>query len=415
MNWFYRRIESQELAQIAAPAKRIENLREQARDRERQFARLIRENPGIHELQESSVATLEHIRTALPAEATLLEYFRIGDRLIAVVLTRDRLEIVPLAEASRIVPRLRLLQFQMAKLERKTDNAGAAADAMQGHLRFLYEEILAPIRNRLDECRRLVIVPHDVLHYVPFQALMDGDQYLIDSFSISYAPSASLFALCRSRRIPSGGRSLVMGVPDESSAHIRDEVLTVAGLLPNAELLMAEQATLSNLKEKGKSSRFIHIATHGQFRQDNPLFSSVRMGDGHLNVYDLYDLRLPAELITLSGCATGLSVLAKGDELLGLERGLLYAGAQAVLLTMWNVNDFSTSQFMARFYQRLSECQYPSEALRTTAMEHRDRYPNPYYWATVQAGGKRFCGGEGLRIILYLCSPLRGLLYLNVA
>jgi len=283
-----------------------------------------------------------------------------------------------------------MLQFQMAKLERTPDYSGAPVPAMQGHLRFLFEEILAPIRDHLNEYRRLVIVPHDVLHYVPFPALLDGSEYLGDSFSISYAPSASVFALCRTRRAQSGARSLVMGIPDEKNSHIKDEVCTIAGLLPNAEILLAEEATFPNLKEKGESSRLIHIATHGHFRQDNPLFSSVRLGDGPLNVYDLYALRLPAELITLSGCATGLSVLAKGDELLGLERGLLYAGARAVLLTMWNVNDFSTAQFMTKFYQRLSECKDPSDALRTAAMEHRDRYPNPYYWAPFKLVGNGF-------------------------
>src|SRR6185437_12822394 len=96
-----------------------------------------------------------------------------------------------------------------------------------------------------------------------------------------------------------------------------------------------------------------HFATHGTFRQDNPMFSGIRLGAGQLNLYDLYQLKLQAELITLSGCATGLNVVASGDELLGLVRGLLYAGAQSVLLTLWNVHDRSTSEFMTAFYKRL--------------------------------------------------------------
>ena len=90
----------------------------------------------------------------------------------------------------------------------------------------------------------------------------------------------------------------------------------------------------------------MHIATHGMFRRDNPMFSSIRLGDGPLSVYDLYELRLSAELVTLSGCGTGLSVVVGGDEQLGLVRGLLYAGARAVLLTLWDAYDSSTADFM---------------------------------------------------------------------
>ena len=90
----------------------------------------------------------------------------------------------------------------------------------------------------------------------------------------------------------------------------------------------------------------MHIATHGMFRRDNPMFSSIRLGDGPLSVYDLYELRLSAELVTLSGCGTGLSGVVGGDEQLGLVRGLLYAGARGVLLTLWDAYDSSTADFM---------------------------------------------------------------------
>src|SRR5437867_8276200 len=83
------------------------------------------------------------------------------------------------------------------------------------------------------------------------------------------------------------------------------------------------------------------------------LFSSIRLGSGPLSVIDLYQLRLSAELVTLSGCSTGLNAIVGGDELLGLARGLLYAGARAVLLTLWDAYDMSTSEFMASFYRHL--------------------------------------------------------------
>lgn len=118
------------------------------------------------------------------------------------------------------------------------------------------------------------------------------------------------------------------------------------------------------------------------------MFSGIRLGAGQLNLYDLYQLRLQAELITLSGCATGLNVVTAGDELLGLVRGLLYAGAQSVLLTLWNVHDRSTSEFMDAFYKKVKRGDSKASALRNAMLDLRDRFPHPYYWAPFTLTGK---------------------------
>src|SRR5262245_63414635 len=106
------------------------------------------------------------------------------------------------------------------------------------------------------------------------------------------------------------------------------------------------------MEQKGPQSRVIHIATHGRFRADNPMFSTIRLGDGYLTLYDLNRFRLPVELVTLSGCSTGLNVVAKGDELLGLVRGLLHAGARSLVLSVWDVKDRSTTDLMRWLYSR---------------------------------------------------------------
>lgn len=118
------------------------------------------------------------------------------------------------------------------------------------------------------------------------------------------------------------------------------------------------------------------------------MFSGIRLGDGILSLYDLYQLKLPAELITLSGCATGLSVVADGDELLGLARGLIYAGAQSALLTLWNVHDSSTAEFMSAFYGHLASSGDKGLALQRAALDLRKTYPHPYYWASFVLLGK---------------------------
>ena len=118
------------------------------------------------------------------------------------------------------------------------------------------------------------------------------------------------------------------------------------------------------------------------------MFSGVRLGTSYLSLYDLYHLRLPVELITLSGCATGLNVVAAGDELLGLVRGLLYAGAQSLLLTLWEVHDRSTADFMTSFYRRLQQQGNKALALQGAMLELRDQSPHPYFWAPFELVGK---------------------------
>ena len=118
------------------------------------------------------------------------------------------------------------------------------------------------------------------------------------------------------------------------------------------------------------------------------MFSSIRMGNSYLSLYDLYQLRLPVELVTLSGCATGLNVVAAGDELIGLARGLFQAGAQSLLLSLWDVHDQSTADFMTVFYRRYQNGEEKAAAMREAMLAVRMSYPHPYQWAPFVLMGK---------------------------
>src|SRR2546430_15165680 len=135
--------------------------------------------------------------------------------------------------------------------------------------------------------RSLIFVPHGPLHFLPFHALKNGEEYLCDAFTISYAPSATVFSLCQEKAVSDAPASLVLGIADERAPLILDEVRCVNSLLPHSSLHLGEQATSSLLREKGQESGILHIATHGVYRQDNPMFSGIRLGDGYLNLYDL--------------------------------------------------------------------------------------------------------------------------------
>jgi CHAT domain-containing protein len=388
LNWYNRRIDLAEIRPDRHSPEQIARLRQETRDREAQLLRTLRDlGPRDREfasLQAAGTIGLAAIRESLPPDAVILEYYESRGTVIAVIVTRDRLEILPLTPASRVRHLLRLLQFQLSRFRLGRDYEKTFSSELfstaRAHLRDLYAELVAPIRRFL-RAGHLIVVPHDVLHYVPFAALLDGDRYLIDDFVVSYAPSASVHHFCRTRRADGGAGSLILGVPDAATPHIVDEVEAVAAALPDSRLFLGEAASEETLRQFGPKSRFVHIATHGLFRYDNPMFSSVQLGGSRLSLFDLYQLDLQAELVTLSGCGTGLNVVEGGDELMGMVRGLLYAGTKAALVTLWDVNDQSTCAFMKRFYRHLEGGSSRSRAVQEAMRELREDYPHPYFWA----------------------------------
>lgn len=396
INWYSHRYEAEQIRGAKASPGHLARIQAEIRKRESDLLRVAREMPFSAAesagLVSPKAATVEEIRSNLSRDSTLLEYFQIRGRFVAVLLRHDLLEIVPVAEVSRVNDVLARLQFQLSKFRLASEYTSAFGNSLlettRRHLKELYDLLVGPVKKWLTG-NHLLVVPHGILHSLPFHALFDGQRYLIDAFSVSYAPSATIFGLCQARSSNLSGSALVLGVPDAAAPFVLDEAHAVSAAIPAAELFLGERATAGVLEEKGQQSRFIHIATHGYFRQDDPMFSGIRLGDGILSLYDLYQLRLPAELITLSGCATGLSVVADGDELLGLVRGLIYAGAQSALLTLWDVHDHSTAQFMSAFYGHLASCADKAAALRQAALDLREVHPHPYYWAPFVLLGKR--------------------------
>ena len=118
------------------------------------------------------------------------------------------------------------------------------------------------------------------------------------------------------------------------------------------------------------------------------MFSGIKLGDDYLNLYDLYQMRLGARLVTLSGCATGMNFVAAGDELLGLQRGLFCAGATALLLSLWDVHDQSTAKLMEEFYRGFIRTGDTAGSLRDAMKHLRLQNPHPYFWAPFVHVGK---------------------------
>ncbi|MBI3670670.1 MAG: CHAT domain-containing protein [Acidobacteria bacterium] len=395
LNWYYRQIDLEELRQAESSTENVERLRQRTREHEAHLLKSLGELRATDEeflsLQNAGTIPLETVRQVLPPDTVMVEYFQARETIYACVLDASRLYLTPLTPASRVGNLLRLLQSQFSKFRLGAEYARAFAGPMREaalqHLHELYQELIAPVREQL-AARHLILVPHGVLHYLPFHAFFDGARFLVEDFAISYSSSASLFYLCVVKKSAAEDRALVLGIPDRASPQAAEEARAVAAVLPKARLVLGAEANEEALRAHGPGSRHVHLATQGTFRQDNPLFSSLRLGNSQMSLFDLYHLRLPCELVTLSGCGPGLTSAGNGEELSGLVRGLLYAGAESVLNSLWNVPEASTVEFLGIFYRYLKGEPNKAVAHQQAMLELRQTYPNPYHWAPFVLNGK---------------------------
>lgn len=390
LNADYRQLELLGLAANGAPETRTIELRERVRRREEEIGRRVTgsrswalsasrepKDPGW-------TPDSADLRRSIPPGTLLIEYTEIRGILHACLIDRDSMEIVAVTETAGIRTTLRYLQLQVARI--RAGGPGAVRFALASemaslqHLFELNEALIGPIRQVIGRYSSLVVMPCGILHEVPFHALFDGERHLIDTHAVSCAPSARVFSLCMSRPPSNCTESLVMGVPDSKAPSIEAEARAVAAAL-GSSLFLGDAATVGVLREQGPRSRFVHVATHGIFRRDNPLFSAIRLGDSRLSVLDLYRLSLNADLVTLSGCSTGLNAVIGGDELMGLIRGVLYSGARSVLASLWDVHDQSTTDFMQGFYAAAVAGSPFPEAVRSAMIAVRRTWPHPYHWA----------------------------------
>ena len=365
---------------------------------------------GSH-LQKAPVS-VEHLAALLGVNDVLLEYFFQGDDLLIFSLHGGQRQAdvtrVPGATASlsKLIPLFRaninIVARQLTARPGKASLDRALEVNAQGLSRKLYDVLLRPVESHLPSDGRLLLVPYGALHTLPFHALYNGQRYLIERCEIAYLPSAAMLLLHESRHATSradadrSGRALVLGHSDGGRLpYTLQEAERVAVLLKSG-CYLEERATIEKLSSSAGVHTIIHLAAHGKNRPDAPDFSYLQLADGQLNTVDVFNLDLPAELVTLSGCETGLVTIGGGDELLGLSRGFFYAGARSLLISLWLVEDASTAQLMEQFYQGVLEGQSRAGALRSaqrallTAAREGSRpsgWTHPYFWAPFRLVG----------------------------
>lgn len=335
------------------------------------------------------------IAARLPADVTLLSYYQIEEEVMAFVSHQGTLSVFrQLCRVPEVEDLLHRLNAQWSRFR-----AGEAfiarhlpvlTQAAQRLLGTLYDLLFAPLESALAGGEKVTIIPHGLLHHVPFHALFDGQDYLLERFEMSYAPSATVYVLCQSRQALREGKTIIMGVPDPAIPAVTEEVMAVAAGYADAQVYLDEQATLATLQTQADGCACLHLACHGFFRADNPMFSALRLHDGWLTALQAAQLNLPHAFVVLSGCETGLSQVISGDELLGLTRAFLGAGASTLVVSLWLAQDKTTATLMSALHKQLQqEPGRAAAALRLAQRAVKAAHPHPYYWAPFILVGQR--------------------------
>ncbi len=377
------------LSRVKMLEQKIDSLQRQAR---------LNQDTNI---QMTALST-DAIQTQLPQDVCLFAYHIIDDEIMAFVVNGDEIHVV--REVSTVTAVQPLLNQLSQEWNRFRIGSGFAQRHMtrleksvQYVLSALYTALITPLVSHLpkgadlNNPAQLLIVPHGILHQVPFHALWNGRCYMLDQFEISYAPSATLFTLCQQQaRLPLDN-ALIMGVPDPNIPAISVELQAISQQFPAAAIKANEEATVDAFYANAVNVNMIHLACHGLFRADNPMFSSLKLHDDWLTAADILQLNLNSCLVTLSACETGQNQVQDGDELLGLARAFIGAGAASLVVSLWVVHDETTAKFMADWYQALcrQQSQNRASALRTAQLKLKSEHSHPYYWAPFVLIGQR--------------------------
>lgn len=356
---------------------------------------------GSRKVKEMDITQL---RQKLSPDQILLAYFLYKDKLVVFAATKERLVTRELSDGVRQLEHLLPLLHAHLNPRGWSDKQKPPGQIIRRLLNKLYDLLIKPVADLLPlSLGHLTIVPYGPLHKLPFHALYNGSRYLIEDFQVSYLPASNVLMHLSAynseqdsgstRKDVSVRPPLVFGYSENGYLQrVNDEAKTIASLL-NGICYLENEATIARLIEQAPGTSIIHLATHGQSRLDAPNFSYVRLADGQLNAIDAFSLNLKAcELVTLSGCETGLALSGGGDEQLGLGRAFLAAGAPSLVMSLWPVEDNATNELMKLFYHHLLKGESKVQALRVAqcSLLHStdSTYTHPYFWAAFRLVGE---------------------------
>lgn len=397
--------------------------------------------PNYANIKYPSIYDVELIRKKiLDKSSVIIAYFTGIEASYGWYISMDRFQMMQLPERKQLKKLVQRYRVTLKNpLSYYDDDEETDIDNRNLHLSIgnqLYHLLIDPFKIEKDK-KSILFLSDGSLHYLPFETLIsdidiaeDDEQiasptYLLEKYSIFYSPSASVLGAVKGKRLINKKKYsknklfLGFGDPefslDEVEATFKpnlifqkkgfydlarllgtsDEINKISALYPKANRLyfLQKSATEEKVKELSKDYKLIHFATHGILDEENPEYSGVVMNlirskkdDGFLNSSEIWNMKLNADLVTLSACETGLGRIVKGEGLVGLTRSFLYAGASSVIVSLWTVSDESTSELMIYFYELLKKGTPKIEALRQAKIKlmgnknSDSSYQDPFYW-----------------------------------
>lgn len=425
----------QELSRPDLSKKRRKELLNKLEQEEDEYINLISrirvEVPELANLVSASPCGVDQVQKNLDGKTALIEYFLGENESFMFFITRNEFGMYGLPSRSKIEKSIKAYLKILS---------GAPKGEFKGTLaaRRIYRELLFPAEGNIPESvENLIIVPDGILYSLPFETLIPNNQdrsskddYLVANYKISYVPSSSALLFLSENKVKHESPKSLMafGNPSymlkdssngkKSKTHVEilrelyldqgfdfsplpyteREILEISSYFPDdrKDIYLKDEAREEIFKEAPlQDYQIIHFACHGFLAEEFPFRSALVLAldddpqeDGFLQVRELYNLRLKADLVVLSACQTGKGKLERGEGILGLPRIFFYAGAKSVILTLWRINDESTATFMNSLYCYLSKGNDKAQALRLAKLEMiNSKFSHPFYWAAFVLNG----------------------------
>lgn len=379
-------------ADAAKSASRLTALNAQIRTLEDRYqqvaARIAVEAPRLQSLVDTKPVSLKALQDAMRAERfELLQYLVQESGVIVWHIGPDSITV-----RNVFLPRAQVMT-KVASLQKSLSDRNAVFDQATARELFLF--LIQPVLGQI-RTERLVIVPHEDLNYVPFQVFQnpaDG-RYLGERFQISYAPSATVLLGFKRSTTLAGGR--LFAAADPSIVAAVGEVASIGKLFPGRSRVVSDSlARESDVKAAVRDYDIVHLSVHGKFNAAEPMLSYVALApgasdDGRLTAAEMFGLPLDnSRLVVLSACDTGRAEATHANEVIGLVRALIYAGAGALVLSYWEVDSDATALWMRSFYEAaLTRPIAEAARVALTRVKSDPAYSHPYYWAAFAMVGR---------------------------
>lgn len=363
---------------------------------------IVKRVPQLRDLLGLEPMDYNQVQAVVPEDATLISYFNLKEKIVAWVVDSERTQFVRLNASPAVVDTE--VQNLRGYLESTPDDPAFLESADESAAR-IYDAIFRPVREFLRN-EKLLIVPHQSLHYLPFAALRDSQngRYLVQDYQIARIPMGSSLRYLVDRPAFDLGERVIFGMKGDSFLTTEIEAREIAKVFGTLPIIgEAEKKRPSKQAEdEGKpdpveilldrmpNADVLHLAVHGVFDSEHPYKSHLKLGDRKLSAQQIYDMDLSeTNLVVLSACDSASGRLTSGDDVLGLSHAFIFAGTSNLLSSLWKVRDASTRHLMGGFYRRVSQGLPFPQALRETQLEmlSDEDWSAPQHWSAFALTG----------------------------